>query len=66
MSDIVEKLRASVAYEPEFDYHGNACNVNEENTLYQDAATEIERLRSIVDYWKKQAAALTISKEQSD
>lgn len=45
MKDIVERLRNSRAYIPEYDFHGNASNVDDEDNLYQDAADEIERLR---------------------
>lgn len=43
-NDIVKRLRNAKAYIPEYDFHGNETNVNDEDTLYQEAANRIEEL----------------------
>jgi hypothetical protein len=53
--DLVKRLRNAKSYIPEYDFHGNEINVDDEDILYKEAAEEIERLREKCD---KQAMIL--------
>jgi hypothetical protein len=43
-NDLVKRLRNAKAYIPEYDFHGNETNVDDEDTLYQEAVSRIEEL----------------------